>query len=156
MHEHRSAKDALKKCELNGNILPCTDIDIDIIKGLVELSKADQEAAKKLKQGLSQNSILWSNVYVSSYDALHKLVDTYLRFDKITSSNHLCLFAYLCEKHSELEFDWNFLEKIRTKRNGIQYYGTPVNYKDWKEIELQITLYINTIKKAIEKKLKNS
>ncbi|MDI6737265.1 MAG: hypothetical protein QME12_01990 [Nanoarchaeota archaeon] len=31
---------------------------------------------------------------------------------------------------NELLLDWNFLEKIRTKRNGSIYYGSPISYED--------------------------
>src|SRR3989344_3618680 len=73
--------------------------------------------------------------------------------EKIKIENHQCLFVYLCEKHPDLEFSWEFFEKVRTKRNGINYYGLPVDNKDWKEVELQFTLYINALKKEIEKKI---
>jgi len=73
--------------------------------------------------------------------------------DKIKSRNHLCLFAYLCEKYPALELDWNFFEKIRTKRNGIAYYGAPVNDKDWKEATVQFQLYIDLLKKEIKQGL---
>ncbi len=53
-----------------------------------------------------------------------------------------------------MELDWDFFEKIRTKRNGINYYGTPVTQDDLKEIELQINIYIKAIKKEVEKKIK--
>jgi|SRR3989344_1644648 len=154
MSDFRTSKESLEKCKIKGQILTIEEFDVDHIKSLVELSDGDIKAGEKLMKGLNDNNILWNNVYNSYYDAIHKLVDAYLRFDKINSINHLCLFAYLCEKHPELELDWNFFEKIRTKRNGINYYGTSVSYKDFKEIELQIKLYIKTLKKAIEKKLK--
>ena len=83
------------------------------------------------------------------------LVESYLCFDRIKSLNHQCLFAYLCIKYPELELSWEFFEKIRTKRNGINYYGQPVTSEDWKEVELQFKLYISTIKKEIEKKIKS-
>jgi len=72
----------------------------------------------------------------------------------VKSFNHKCLFAYLCVKHPELELDWNFFEKIRTIRNGIHYYGIAISQKDWKEVELQMNLYIKLLKKAVEDKLK--
>ena len=154
MSDFRTSKESLEKCKIKGQILTIEEFDVDHIKSLVELSDGDIKAGEKLMKGLNDNNVLWNNVYNSYYDAIHKLVDAYLRFDKISSINHLCLFVYLCEKHPELELDWNFFEKIRTKRNGINYYGTSVSYKDFKEIELQIKLYIKTLKKAIEKKLK--
>ena len=77
-----------------------------------------------------------------------------MRFEKVKIDNHQCLFVYLCEKHSELDFNWDFFEKVRTKRNGINYYGVPVNYSDWKETEIQFKLYIKKLKEEINKMLK--
>lgn len=67
---------------------------------------------------------------------------------------HECLFAFLCEKHPEIEFSWSFLEEVRRKRNRSIYYGEPATYQDWKRIELQLNVYIATIRKAIQEKLK--
>ena len=77
-----------------------------------------------------------------------------MRFEKVKIDNHQCLFVYLCEKHSELDFNWDFFEKVRTKRNRINYYGVPVNYSDWKETEIQFKLYIKKLKEEINKMLK--
>ena len=93
-------------------------------------------------------------MYKLYYDVLHELAESLLRFDRIKIDNHQCLFAYLCEKHPELEFNWDFFEKIRTKRNGINYYGSPVNGNDWKEVELQTILYIRKLREEIEKKVR--
>lgn len=149
----RTAKDTLTKCDHEGQIKPRVEVDIELVTTLLELAEGDQQAGAKLAKGLEEKNILWNNVYIAYYDALHKLVEAYLIFDKISSLNHLCLFAYLCEKHPELELDWNFFEKIRTKRNGIHYYGQKVNQEDWKSINLQIKLYISTLKKALREKL---
>lgn len=150
--EYRTAADALRNCELKGSIVPVAEVDRELIKSLLLLAQADQEAAEKIRQGLDQNSILWNNIYALYYDAVHKLVDVFLRFEKIFSLNHLCLFAYLCEKHPELELDWGFFEKLRTKRNGIHYYGQKTTSADWKSIEVQVKLYIKTLQEAIEQK----
>ena len=87
------------------------------------------------------------------YDVIHILVETFIHFDKMKSTNHLCLFSYLCVKHPELELDWGFFEKVRTKRNGINYYSVLVFEKDWKEVALQFSLYIKLLKEKIEEKL---
>ena len=84
---------------------------------------------------------------------IHQLVESLLIFDKVKSTNHQCLFASLCVKHPELELSWDFFEKIRTKRNGMNYYGAPVQDKDWKEVGLQFELYINLLTKEIKKRL---
>ena len=100
------------------------------------IAESDSEAGNTLMKTIDKKSNQWSSAYKLHYDALHELVGAFLRFDKIKSDNHQCLFAYLCEKHLELEFNWDFFEKIRTKRNGINYYGKPVTYEDWKEVAL--------------------
>lgn len=96
--------------------------------------------------------------YLTQTEAIRKcqqegrfLVLEELDLEKIKSDNHQCLFAYLCHHHPELELNWDFLEKIRTKRNGINYYGMPISFKDWKEIELQLKLYIKKLKEEIQK-----
>jgi uncharacterized protein (UPF0332 family) len=98
----------------------------------------------------------WSAGYGSLYDALHMLVEAFLIFDKIHSSNHQCLFAYLCHKHPELELDWNFFERVRTRRNGINYYGRPASAEDFREDRLGFELYTKLLRKEIVKKLKEN
>ncbi|KKR78595.1 MAG: hypothetical protein UU24_C0031G0010, partial [Candidatus Nomurabacteria bacterium GW2011_GWA2_40_9] len=80
---------------------------------------------------------------------------SFLRFENIKIDNHQCLFSYLCEKHLELEFSWDFFEKARTKRNGINYYGIPIKQDDWKDVELQFVLYIKKLKEEIKKRIKS-
>ena len=89
------------------------------------------------------------------YESLRGLIEAYLLFEGIVADNHQCKNAYLCLKHPELEFSWDFFERVRTKRNGINYYGSPVNFDDWKEVELQFSLYIKRLKEEINKKLKS-
>ena len=95
-------------------------------------------------------------VYTLHYEAMRICAEAFLISDKIMSQNHQCLFAYLCMKHPELKLNWDFFEKIRTKRNGVNYYGEQVSHDEWKEAELQFTLYISALKKEINKRLSDS
>lgn len=149
MPQFRNKEDVYKRCNSEGNIIEQEEIDIDKIKANLRIAEEDLASAKDILQKKRYNSVF--KIY---YDVLHGLVEAFLSFDKVKSYNHKCLFAYLCVKHKELELDWNFFEKIRTVRNGIHYYGTPIFQKDWKENELQINLYINVLRKAVEDKLK--
>ncbi len=153
MPRYITKEEAFEKCKIEGKLIPQEEVNIEKIKSIVEIAKSDLKSAQDLKKSLSKDSNQWSSVYKLSYDALHELVEACLCFDKIKSNNHQCLFAYLCEKHPELELNWDFFEKIRTKRNGINYYGTPVTEKDWKEIEIQLKLYIKILKETIERKI---
>lgn len=153
MPKYITQQEAFEKCKKEGKIIPTAEIDIERIRSTLIIAESDIESGKTLKKDLEKNSNQWSSIYKLHYDALHELAEAVLRFDKIKTDNHQCLFAYLCENHPELEFSWDFLEKIRTKRNGINYYGIPVKYEDFKKIELQISLYINKLKEEIKKRL---
>ena len=142
-------EEAYNKCETEGMFIPKKEIDKDKINSMLEIIEEDLITINELKEKMDR----WNTIYKLSYDVIHTLTEAFLMFDKIKSLNHQCLFAYLCIKHPELEFDWNFFEKIRTKRNGINYYGSSVAKQDYKDIEVQIFLYINTLKKTIKEKL---
>lgn len=154
MPKYLAQKEAFLKCQKEGKFIITEETDTEKIKSTLKIAGSDVEAAKVIKKNLPKQSDLWNSIYKLYYDALHELSESYLRFEKIKTDNHQCLFAYLCEKFPELEFSWDFFEKVRTKRNGINYYGVPVSFEDWKEVELQFSLYIKKLKEEIAKKLK--
>jgi hypothetical protein len=156
MPEYLTLKEAFLKCRTEGKYKVKARVEIEEIKATVKIAEADVESAEFLKSSLAKNSNQWSTVYKLYYDAIHELTESFLRFEKIKSDNHQCLFAYLCEKYPELEFNWDFFELIRTKRNGLHYYGQPTSYEDWKKVELQFSIYIKTLKEEIRKKLDNT
>ena len=142
MPKYLNQKEAFLKCKEEGRFIVVESIDHAKIKSTVDIAEGDIDSAKILKKHINKQSNNWNSVYKLYYDALHELVESFLRFDRIKTDNHQSLFVYLCEKHSELEFDWEFFEKIRTKRNGINYYGAAINFEDWCEVEFQFNLYI--------------
>jgi len=154
MPEYLNQKEAFLKCKKEGRFIVTEETDIEKIKATLKIAEGDIESANFIKKNLSKQSNQWNSVYKLYYDALHELSESYLRFENIKIDNHQCLFAYLCEKHQELEFNWDFFEKVRTKRNGINYYSTPISSEDWKEVELQFNLYIKKLKEEIERKLR--
>jgi hypothetical protein len=154
MYDERTQKGIYSACNEEGSFLPIAKLDKDLIKIMLQVASLDFEVVKEWKKNSSKDGKQWNAIYKIHYDVLHKLCETLLLFDKMKARTHECLFTYLCEKHSELELSWNFFEKIRTKRNRSLYYGEALSYAEWKEIEFQINLYINTLKKAIEDKLK--
>lgn len=151
MPKYLTQEEAYTRCISEGKIVPQKDIDLEKIKSMLEIADEDLEVIKELKKTSTPK---WNTLYKLNYDVLHTLAEAFLSLDKVKSLNHQCLFAYLCVKHPELELDWDFFERIRTKRNGIQYYGVTVDEKDWKEVEMTLYLYINLFKKEIKKKIK--
>ena len=154
MPEYLTQKEAFLKCKKEGKFIVSEEIGIEKIKATLTIAESDVESADALRKNLSKQSNKWNSIYKLYYDAVHELVESFLRFEKIKIDNHQCLFAYLCEKHPELEFSWDFFEEVRTKRNGINYYGAPVSFDDWKEVELQFSLYIKKLKEEIKKNIK--
>ena len=112
----RNKQDVYDRCISEGLLKPQEKVNIDKIKSSLKIAEEDLESAKDI---LSKKR--WNSAYKIYYDVLREITESYLSFDKIKSSNHQCLFAHLCEKHPKLELDWKFFEKIRTKRNGINY-----------------------------------
>lgn len=148
MRTFKDEEEAYAWCVSEGNLIPQIEINLGRVKSNLSIAQENLESAT--------DSILkkrWNTAYKLYYDVLHQLVESLLIFDKVKSINHQCLFTSLCIKHPELELDWGFFEKIRTKRNGMNYYGLPVQEKDWKEVGLQFGLYINLLTKEIKNKL---
>lgn len=148
MPKFKTSEECYDLCQTKGFFEKKEEINIEKVKSNLKIAEEDLASAKD-----AVKKERWNSAYKLFYDVLHILVESYLCFDRIKSLNHQCLFAYLCINHSKLELSWEFFEKIRTKRNGINYYSQPVTHDDWKAVELQFNLYISTLKKEIEKKL---
>lgn len=148
MPRFKELKDVYNECVKDSMIESKTDIDTDKINSILKIC---EEYIESGKDDLTKKR--WNSAYCAHYDVLRELIEAFLLFDKVKILNHQCLFAYLCAKHPELELNWNFFEKVRTKRNGINYYGTLVSHEDWKEIEIQLNLYITLLKKKIREKI---
>src|SRR3989344_6369220 len=101
------------QCISGGNIILQDFIDDNRINSMIKIATDDLESAKSL---IKNKDPRWGSIYKLYYDVIHQLAEALLLLDKVKSQNHQCLFSYLCIKHPELELDWNFFEKIRTKR----------------------------------------
>lgn len=110
--------EAYNSCIADGYIKDVSSVNKERIKSLLKNSDISAESANTLAKTLKQGDEKWMTVYILYYDVLRITTEAFLLFDKMSSSNHLCLFSALCTKHPELELDWKFFEKIRTKRNG--------------------------------------
>ena len=154
MPKYLTQTEAFSKCKREGKFIVVEEVDLAKIRSTLIIAQADVDSAKILIKTIPKQSPQWSSIYKLYYDALHELVENFLRFERVKIDNHQCLFAYLCEKHDELELSWEFFEKVRTKRNGVNYYGTLIAFQDWKEVELQFNVYIHTLQEEIQKKLR--
>ncbi len=170
-------------CLAQGNLKNLEEINFEKINSLLKNADINLSSAQILIKSLNQNSSEWLNVFTLSYEAFRIYAEALLLFQKISSSNHLCVFSALCLKYPELELDWYFLERIRTKRHGLNYYGESIivsdinlctichlllgedilfciniyvfefSYQDWKSVALQLELYLSLLRKEVEKRL---
>lgn len=154
MKKERTLPNIFRACEEENSFRPTDEVGEEQIKSIVAVALIDLATAEELSKKAPPASGQWNAIYKLYYDVLHTLCEAYVHLDHVKARTHECLFAYLCHKHPELELSWDFFDMIRTKRNGIHYYGRPATYADWKEIQLQMRLYISTLQKAVEAKLK--
>ena len=153
MPQFKISKEVYEDCQADGFFKKQEEIDLHKIQNMLIIALTDLEIAQKTSKTLPKEGIAWTTIFKLHYDVFRELVDAFVRFEYVKSTNHKCLVAYLCEKHPELELSWDFLEGLRTKRNGIQYYGTPVTYVEWKHLELQLNIYIKTMRKVVEENI---
>lgn len=156
MQKPKTAEQVYESCLAEGGINEIRETNKDKVKSLIENAQVILNSAQIVIKSINEQAKEWMSVYTSYYEALRIYTEALLIFDRVDIPNHQCLFAYLCVKHSNLELDWNFFERVRTKRNGVNYYGDKISYKDWKAVELQFNLYISVLKKEIEKKLQKN
>ena len=141
-----------KLCMSTGSIKE-KNPDIELIKSLKIVAEKGLEFINSKSKDIPKDSTDWTFVFRDYYESLRGLIEAYLLFEGISADNHQCKNAYICFKHPELEFDWEFLETIRLKRNAINYRGQLLKYDDWKILKLKFELHISALKKEIEKKL---
>lgn len=153
MRKPKTLEETYDTCIAGGHVNDITEVNHDKIKSLLQNADICLGTATIVIKAISQKDKEWMSVYLNHYDALRIHAEAFLLFDKLDIPNHECLFACLCVKHPELEFDWEFLNNVRKKRNGVNYYGDHINYDNWRSAELQFKLYISTLKKEINKKL---
>ena len=135
-----------------GEVIPCLELDNEKIKSVIYNIEKD---IISLSESEKQENVSYNIIFKNYYDVFHQLAELFLQFDNKKAKYHNSLFAYLCYKYPELEFNWEFLERIRTIRNNSMYYFKNTDKEEWKSVELQLKLYIKTLKDEIVKKSEN-
>src|SRR3989344_5898952 len=141
-----------KLCMSKGSIKEKT-VDVELIKSLKIVAEKGLEFIKDKSKDIRKESSDWTFVFRDYYESLRGLIEAYLLFDGIEADNHQCKNAYLCFKFTKQEYDWNFLETVRLKRNAINYRGLLLKYDDWKMLKFNFELHISSLKKEVERKL---
>ncbi len=140
-----------KECTDKEYLFEIEDKDITLTKELLNLAKHRKEFFEKVKKE-SEN---YPSLFIEShYEIIKELFTAILAIDGWKALNHECLFAYIKERHSDLDLDFNYLLELKDTRNSIDYRGVMVSSQIWKENKLKIDLVINSLIKYIEGRIK--
>ena len=115
MPKYKQLEEAYSSCLANGEIKIIAEVNTQKIKDLVKNAETNISAANIIKKALKKDSREWMNVYINCYEAIRIFAEALLITEKLKVSNHQCLFSCICVKFPNLELDWGFFEKIRTK-----------------------------------------
>ncbi|MBI2669434.1 hypothetical protein HYX14_06350 [Candidatus Woesearchaeota archaeon] len=149
MPKPKTAVEAYEYGLAQGLIHNISEVNQEKVRSLMQNAEINISSAAIIAKAIDSKAKEWMNVFTLHYEALRMYAEAVLHCEKIESPNHQCLFAALCIKFPHLSLDWEFLDRLRIKRNGLNYYGESITYADWKSVELPLNLYLSTLKKEL-------
>jgi hypothetical protein len=139
-------------CKSDGFIQFRKDVDRFLAESLLRSAKETLVVLNRVEM-ISRKTNDFSLLFTSAYDVLRKLIEAFLLFDRLKCSNHQCINAFLCLKHHDSYFDWEFLEEVRILRNKVNYEGKKITVDMWRSCRLKFRFHINKLIKLVEMKL---
>jgi len=128
----------LEECFQKG-LIKKTEIDTGLTKSLIEMSKIKENAVRKAS--IDDVNI---SAYVSlAYDSLREALEAICISKGYKVLSHICIGELL--KKLFKDFEYEELDRLRWIRNGINYYGTKVEFKQGKEIISKIFIMKNNM-----------
>ncbi len=134
----------LEDCYKKGFIKK-TRINNELIKSLIEMSDIKERTVISAKI----DSVNISAYLSMAYDSLREILEAFCILKSYKVTSHLCLGELL--KSLVSDFDFNSFDRFRYIRNGVNYYGTKVDFEQGKEI---IKKMFKMKKEVFEKYLK--
>ncbi len=117
----------IEECYRKG-LIKKTKIDNELVKSLVEMANIKENAVKNAK--IDKVNI---SAYVSlAYDSLREILEAICISKGYKVLSHICIGELL--KDLLEDFDYNEFDRLRYIRNGINYYGTKVEFEQGKEL----------------------
>jgi uncharacterized protein (UPF0332 family) len=134
----------IEECFQKG-LIKKTEVDENLIKSLIEMSKIKEDAVRKAPVDNVNIS-----AYVSlAYDSLREAMEAICIYKGYKVLSHICIGELL--KNLFKEFEYEEFDRLRWIRNSINYYGTKVEFKQGKEIINKIfNMKRNLIKKYVK------
>lgn len=130
----------LDECYRKG-LVKKTNINRELIKSLIEMANINENTVNTA--GVNNSNI---SSYVSlAYDSLREVLEAICVLNGYKVLSHICLGELL--KTLINDFDYNEFDRMRYARNGINYYGTKVDFKQGKEMMRKIFAMKNKLAK---------
>lgn len=117
----------IEECYRKG-LIKKTKIDNELVKSLVEMANIKENAVKTAEiDGINISA------YVSlAYDSLREVLEAICISKGYKVLSHICIGELL--KDILEDFDYDEFDRLRYVRNGINYYGTKVEFGQGKEL----------------------
>ena len=134
----------LEEC-FKKSLIKKTEVDENLIKSLIEMSKIKEDAVRKA----SVDNVNISAYVSLAYDSLREAMEAICIYKGYKVLSHICIGELL--KNLFKEFEYEEFDRLRWIRNSINYYGTKVEFKQGKEIINKIfNMKRNLIKKYVK------
>jgi uncharacterized protein (UPF0332 family) len=134
----------LEEC-FKKSLIKKTEVDENLIKSLIEMSKIKEDAVRKA----SVDNVNISAYVSLAYDSLREAMEAICISRGYKVLSHICIGELL--KNLFKEFEYEEFDRLRWIRNSINYYGTKVEFKQGKEIINKIfNMKRNLIKKYVK------
>jgi uncharacterized protein (UPF0332 family) len=133
----------LDDCYEKGMIKKCKT-DEHLISSLIEISDIKKITIDEAKL----NDVNISVYLPIAYDSLREILEAICISKGYKVLSHKCI-GELFKKLIDL-FEYDFFDRIRYIRNGINYYGTKVDFEQGKELIEKIFSYRNKMKEYLK------
>jgi len=99
-------------------------------------------------QQVNQDNV--SFIIEGYYEIIKELLVALLLKHGLKSKNHQCLISYFYRKHSDNEFEANFISEMSYLRNRLNYYGEAVDISFYEKNKEEITKIIQFLTSLVE------
>jgi|SRR3989344_4707142 len=128
----------LNEC-LKKGLIKKTEVNKELVKSLIEMSKIKETAVNTAK--INEVNI---SAYASlAYDSLREILEALCILNGYKVISHVCIGELL--KTIIKDFDYEDFDRVRYIRNGINYYGTKIEFEQGKGLIRKIFIIKNKI-----------
>lgn len=122
--------------------------------GMAEELLALAEHREEFWNGIKEQAKAFPSLFLEGYyEIIKELCTAIIVLEGWKALSHECLFAYLKQRKTDLEIDFDYLLELKDLRNSMDYRGTKVGYDLLKKNEMKIKVTIRVLKEHLKKNL---